>query len=169
MTRKLLTTTVILSVLINMSYAAEPAKQRFDLSRRASEIDSRTKEHPEIGFVFKDDKGKVLDLQHAVVDTRVPQQGKLVIWLMGYNSQLFDRLTSYGLHAIQVHYANGWFGKFGGQSPGDDGLLPLHDPRHPFHLEHMAMALEAPYLLAFLIDALQQTSTHARTHTTPPR
>ena len=26
--------------------------------------------------------------------------------------------------------------------PGDDGLLPLHDPRHPFHLEHMAMALE---------------------------
>lgn len=109
MTRKLLTTTVILSVLINMSYAAEPAKQRFDLSRRASEIDSRTKEHPEIGFVFKDDKGKVLDLQHAVVDTRVPQQGKLVIWLMDHNAGLFERISGYGLHGIQVSYANRWF------------------------------------------------------------
>lgn len=26
--------------------------------------------------------------------------------------------------------------------PGDDGLLPLNDPRHPFHHEHMAMALD---------------------------
>jgi len=26
--------------------------------------------------------------------------------------------------------------------PGDDGLLSLRDPRHPFHSEHMSMALE---------------------------
>lgn len=26
--------------------------------------------------------------------------------------------------------------------PGDDGLLPLTDSRHPFHLEHMAVALQ---------------------------
>lgn len=26
--------------------------------------------------------------------------------------------------------------------PGDDGLLSLRDPRHPFHAEHMLMALE---------------------------
>lgn len=42
--------------------------QRYDLSAGASEIDSRTKEHPEIGFAFNDDKGKPKDLQHAVVD-----------------------------------------------------------------------------------------------------
>ncbi len=43
--------------------------QRYDLSARASEIDSRTKEHPEIGFAFNDVKGKPKDLQHAVGDT----------------------------------------------------------------------------------------------------
>ena len=32
-----------------------------------------------------------------------------MIWLMGHNQQLFDRVSSYGLHAIQVHYANRWF------------------------------------------------------------
>ncbi|HEY1082332.1 MAG TPA: hypothetical protein VGE29_08730, partial [Prosthecobacter sp.] len=31
-------------------------------------------------------------------------------WLMGYSGPLFERLNSYGLHAIQVHYANKWFG-----------------------------------------------------------
>ena len=92
--------------LVNVARAVEPAKQRFDLSRRASEIDSRTREHPEIGFVFKDDKGKILDLQHAVVDTRVAQQGKLVIWLMDHNAGLFERISGYGLHGIQVSYAN---------------------------------------------------------------
>ncbi|MBU6303561.1 MAG: hypothetical protein KGS60_18590 [Verrucomicrobia bacterium] len=87
--------------------AAEP--QRFDLSKRASEIDPRAKEHPEIKFTFTDDKGNPADIEHAVVDTRVLSQGKLVIWLMGHNQQLFERISSYGYHGIQPHYANGWF------------------------------------------------------------
>ena len=88
---------------------AAPGK-RHDLTARASQIDPLAKEHPEIGFVFNDDKGKQMDLQHAVVDTRVPPQGKLVIWLMDHSQPLFERISSYGLHGIQVHYANRWFG-----------------------------------------------------------
>lgn len=97
--------------LFSSGATAEPVPQRYDLTKRASEIDPLPAEHPEIGFVFKDDKGKVTDLQHAVVDTRVPSQGKLVIWLMGHNPGLFERISSYGLHGIQVHYANGWFSR----------------------------------------------------------
>jgi lysophospholipase L1-like esterase len=88
---------------------AAPGK-RHDLSARASQIDPLAKEHPEIGFMFNDDKGKPMDLQHAVVDTSVPPQGKLVIWLMDHSQPLFERISSYGLHGIQVHYANRWFG-----------------------------------------------------------
>ncbi|MEO1616413.1 MAG: hypothetical protein AAFV88_11225 [Planctomycetota bacterium] len=61
--------------------------------------------------MFADEKGKPKDVQHAVVDTRVPSKGKLVIWLMGHNQQLFESIASYGLHGIQPHYANGWFSK----------------------------------------------------------
>lgn len=89
--------------------AADSHPQRYDLAKRASEIDPRAREHPEIGFVFQDAKGKVLDLQHAVVDTRAASQGKLVIWLMDHNQALFERIASYGLHGIQVSYANRWF------------------------------------------------------------
>lgn len=94
----------------------DPKPQQYKLEARASEIDPRTKEHPKIGYVFKSG-GKVQDLEHAIVDTRVKPRGKLVIWLMGYNSQLFDRLSSYGLHAIQVHYANRWFSKVCREQP----------------------------------------------------
>lgn len=90
--------------------------QEYKLSARASEIDPRAKEHPEIDFVFEKD-GKVQDLEHAVVNTRVKPRGKLVIWMMRYNSQLFDRLSRYGLHAIQVHYANRWFSKVCRENP----------------------------------------------------
>ncbi|HAW30165.1 MAG TPA: hypothetical protein DCY03_18920, partial [Planctomycetaceae bacterium] len=90
--------------------------QEYKLTARASKIDPRTKEHPEIDYVFEA-KGKPQDVEHAVVDTRVKPRGKLVIWLMGYNSQLFDRLSSYGLHAIQVHYANRWFSKVCRENP----------------------------------------------------
>lgn len=83
--------------------------QLYHLTKRASEIDTRAKEHPEISFVFADNKGKVLDLQHAMVDTRVKPQGKLVIWLMDHNQGLFERVSDYGMHGIQVHYANRWF------------------------------------------------------------
>jgi len=94
-------------LLASQLHAAEP--QRYDLTKRASEIDPRAKEHPEIKFNFNDDKGKPADLQHAVVDTRVPSRGKLVIWLMGHNQGLFERVSSYGYHGIQPHYSNGWF------------------------------------------------------------
>ena len=101
---------------------ADPAPQRYELSARASSIDPRVQAHPEIDFVLES-KGKPADLNHASVDTSVAPQGKLVIWLMGHSAPLFERLNSYGLHAIRVHYANGWFGKFGSKSPGDDGHL----------------------------------------------
>ena len=102
--------------------AAEP--KRFDLAKRASEIDSRAKEHPAIKFTFTDEKGKPTDLQHAVVDTRVSLQGKLVIWLMAHNQGLFERISSYGYHGIQPHYSNGWFaGVAKSQYENSDGTV----------------------------------------------
>jgi hypothetical protein len=92
-----------------LAFASDSSPQRFELTRRASEIDPRANEHPEIHFQFKDEKGKPQDVQHAVVDTRVAFRGKLVIWLMGHNQGLFERISQYGLHGIQVHYANQWF------------------------------------------------------------
>ncbi len=88
----------------------DPQPKRYELAKRASEIDPRAREHPGIDFVFTDKKGKPQDLQHASVDTRVAPRGQLVIWLMGHSAPLFERLNSYGLHAVQVHYANKWFG-----------------------------------------------------------
>ena len=105
------------------SSLTDTKSQRFDLSARASEIDLRAKEHPEIGFNFKDDKGKPKDLQHAVVDMRVPARGKLVIWLMGHNQGLFERISGYGLHGIQPHYANGWFSKVSKETLNDGTSL----------------------------------------------
>src|SRR5687768_3604461 len=80
--------------------------QQYVLKRRASEIDTRARPHPEIDFVFADKQGKPVDVQHAVVDTRAEPRGKLVIWLMGYNALLFERIAKYGYHGIQPHYAN---------------------------------------------------------------
>ncbi len=117
-----------LTVVSVVSAADTPPKyrdaspKRYDLTARASEIDKRAKAHPEIGFLFEKD-GKPQDIEHAAVDTRVAPQGKLVIWLMGYNPALFERVTGYGLHAIQVHYANGWFGKLNKEPPPDDQYL----------------------------------------------
>jgi hypothetical protein len=101
---------VALAAFLLPAAAAEPGR-RFDLAKRASEIDATAAEHPEIGFTFTDPKtGKPFDLQHAVVDTSVPPQGRLVIWLMDHSPGLFDRIAGYGLHGIQVSYANRWFG-----------------------------------------------------------
>lgn len=100
----------------------DPSPRRYELTARASVIDKRAKAHPEIDFVFEKN-GKPTDAQHAAVDTRVAPRGKLVIWLMGHNGQLFERVNSYGLHAIQVHYANGWFGKLNKEPPPDDKYL----------------------------------------------
>lgn len=87
----------------------DPHPQQYQLSARASDIDPRCQSHPEIGFVLESKPGVAADVQHASVDTRVAPRGKLVIWLMSHNRLLFDRLNSYGLHAIQPHYANRWF------------------------------------------------------------
>ncbi|MCA9034433.1 MAG: hypothetical protein KDA91_04840 [Planctomycetaceae bacterium] len=106
-----------------VSNAFEESPQRFEFTARASEIDTRTQSHQEINFLLEKD-GKPQDLQHAVVDTRVPSQGKLVIWMMGHSKPLFDRVSGYGLHAIRVHYANGWFGQFGREpAPADEFFL----------------------------------------------
>ncbi len=115
---------ILLTLLLLGSQLHAAESQRFDLSKRASEIDPRAKEHPEIKFSFTDDKGKPADLQHAVVDTRVSSQGKLVIWLMGHNQGLFERISSYGYHGIQPHYSNGWFaGITKEQYEGGDGTM----------------------------------------------
>src|SRR5688572_14637851 len=101
----------------------DPFPKRYDLKARASEIDSQATEHPEINFTFGT-KEKPADVERACVDTRVPDQGKLVIWLMGHNQGLFEHVSGYGLHAIQVHYANGWFSKlYSGPPPEDDLFL----------------------------------------------
>ncbi len=120
---------VMLVLISGMAAAAEaplvfndPKPQRYELTARASVLDARARPHPEIEFVFEKG-GKPADIENASVDTRVKPQGRLVIWLMGHSAPLFERVNSYGLHAIRVHYANGWFGKFGNASPGDDGLL----------------------------------------------
>ena len=89
---------------------SDPKPQKYQLMARASELDPRAKPHPEIDFTFVDKKGAATDTQKASVDTSVAPRGKLVIWLMSHNQALFDRLNSYGLHAIQPHYANKWFG-----------------------------------------------------------
>ncbi len=114
---------ILLLSLFFASFAHAQTGQRYELKARASQIDPKAKPHPEINFVFEN-KGKPADEEHAMVDTRVPSQGKLVVWLMGYGAPLFERVTSYGLHAIQVHYANGWFGQFGKEpAPADDKFL----------------------------------------------
>ncbi len=97
---------------------ADPEPQRYKLQGRASVIDPRTQQHPEIDFVFVQD-GKPQDLQNGSVDTRIAPQGKLMIWLMGHNDALFERVNGYGIHAIQVSYANKWFGKLCQPSPKD--------------------------------------------------
>lgn len=108
---------LLASLLCSQAHADEPlnirfadtSPQRYQLSARASELDSRVQAHPEIGFLIDDDRGRPADMQQASVDTSVAPRGKLVIWLMSHNQGLFERWNSYGLHAIRVHYANKWF------------------------------------------------------------
>ena len=116
----------LLAILFASGAAAQPAPafddpkpQRYVLQARASHVDPRARPHPEINFVFEKD-GKPADLEDASVDTRVVPQGRLVIWLMGASAPLFERLNSYGLHALRVHYANGWFAQFGKEPPPAD-------------------------------------------------
>jgi len=119
---------LLLAALLRGAVAAEPyvpafaydeaAPKLHSVSARASVIDPRAKSHPKINFLLEKD-GKAQDMQLAVVDTRVKPRGKLVIWLMGGGADLFAKTASYGLHAIRVHYANGWFGNFNDGTPKD--------------------------------------------------
>ena len=62
-------------VTVLAGVATVEAGQRYELSQRASEIDTVAQEHPELGFVFSDPKtGKPADIEHAIVDTRVPSK-----------------------------------------------------------------------------------------------
>ncbi len=94
--------------------------QQYKWSARASEIDTRVKAYPEINFLIDTRDGKPADLEFASVDTRVALRGELVIWMMGHNSQLFDRVNNYGYHAIGVHYARGWFSTCCQDTPVDE-------------------------------------------------
>jgi len=110
--------TLILFLVLTCPLLAEGEK--FSHTARASVIDKRTKEHPEIGYVFNI-KGKPADNQLAMVDTRVKSSGYLVIWLMAPPKELFERLNSYGHHAIQVTYPREWFPKMDKlRKAGDD-------------------------------------------------
>jgi hypothetical protein len=123
-----LTLPILSCVLITALQAADappykdPNPQRYHITARASEIDKRAKPHPEINFVFEKD-GKPSDIENAVVDTRVAPQGRLVIWLMGYNGELANRCSEYGLHFIQVHYAREWFSLLSPKQGDDDQYL----------------------------------------------
>ena len=97
----------------------DPAPKRYEFTARASQLDPRARPHPEIDFVFEKE-GKPQDVENASVDTRVAPRGRLVIWLMGYSAPLFERVNGFGLHAIRVPYASGWFGKFGKEPPPPD-------------------------------------------------
>lgn len=97
----------------------DPQPQRYEFVARASQVDPRARPHPELEFVFEKG-GQPADAEHAAVDTRVSPQGKLMIWLMGHSPPLFERVNGCGLHAIRVHYANGWFSKFGDAAPPND-------------------------------------------------
>ncbi|MCC9641412.1 hypothetical protein LOC71_03935 [Rhodopirellula sp. JC740] len=109
----LLTATMLFPSIVNAQTKKSAEKggnaERFQITARASEIDPRVKAYPEINFLIDDAKGKPADQQQAMFNPNVPARGQLVIWLMGHNSRLFDRLGDYGLHAIRVHYANKWF------------------------------------------------------------
>lgn len=98
-----------MSLNIASAQTSATKQKRYELSARASEIDPRVKSHPKINFLLETASGRPADVQNAIVDTSVPQRGKLVIWLMSHNRNLFDRLADYGLHAIQVQYARSWF------------------------------------------------------------
>ncbi len=107
-------------LILLLALATPLLAEKVIITARASEIDSRTKEYPEIGFTFSK-KGKPTDRQLAMVDTSVPNSGRLVIWLMGPPQPLFERLNSYGHHAIQVTYAREWFGQMDKiRKDGDD-------------------------------------------------
>ena len=87
----------------------DPKPQAYHLTVRASEVDPAAKSYPELDFNLES-KGKPADMETADVDTRVAPRGQLVVWLMGHNPVLAEKVNGYGYHHISVAYARGWFG-----------------------------------------------------------
>ena len=90
-----------------------------EFSTRASVVDPRAKAYPQIDFHLEKD-GKPVDLGHACRRPDVPMRGKLVVWFMGHSPELFHFLADEGFHVLRVHYANGWFNRFGKEPPPED-------------------------------------------------
>lgn len=88
----------------------DPQPQAYHLTVRASEVDPSAKAYPDIEFNLNA-KGKPADVETADVDTRVAPRGQLVVWLMGHNAILAEKVNGYGYHHISVQYARNWFGK----------------------------------------------------------
>jgi hypothetical protein len=97
---------------------ADPKTYR-EFSARASVVDPRAKAYPQIDFHLEKD-GKPVDLGHACRRPGVPMRGKLVVWFMGHSPELFHFLADEGFHVLRVHYANGWFNRFGKEPPPED-------------------------------------------------
>ena len=93
-----------------------PQKTYREYTARASAIDPRVKAYPEIDFLLEKE-GKPSDLQHACRRPSSIAKGKLVVWFMGYSPELFHFLADEGFHVLRVHYANGWFNRFGKEPP----------------------------------------------------
>lgn len=98
--------------------AAEQKTYR-EFTARASAIDPRVKAYPQIDFLLEKD-GKPADVGHACRRPDRPAKGKLVVWFMGHSPELFHFLADEGFHVLRVHYANGWFNRFGKEPPPPD-------------------------------------------------
>lgn len=105
---------------INRCYGQDPKSKPYaEFTARASQIDPRTRAYPEIDFLLEKD-GKAADLQHACRRAGATTKGKLVVWFMGHSPELFHFLADEGFHVLRVHYANGWFNRFGKEPPPED-------------------------------------------------
>jgi hypothetical protein len=105
---------------ITWCYGQEPKiKPYVEFTSRASQIDPRTKAYPQIDFLLEKE-GKPADIQHACRPSGVASKGKLVVWFMGHSPELFHFLADEGFHVLRVHYANGWFNRFGKEPPPED-------------------------------------------------
>lgn len=99
-----------------VAIAAADDSTRLKATVRASEINPQAREYADIGYVFGSKK-KPQDTQVGTVNPAVKSRGQLVIWLMGYNDALAERVTGYGYHFVQPHYARGWFSKVCRENP----------------------------------------------------
>lgn len=92
---------------------------RVEFSARASELDPSVRTYSEIDYLLEKD-GKPQDVGHACRNPSATAKKRLVVWMMGYSPELFHFLADEGFHVLRVHYANGWFNRFGKEPPPED-------------------------------------------------